>query len=123
MACKPIIRFFTTALLILAFMVVEVSARERMCSGSYQGRASSGTWHRSVERTPGQIQRSTAWQNTSGRGSHVVSKDWNRETGTGGYSSTTTFANGKIASRQGTVTRNGQASTAWMAPEPVRRAE
>jgi hypothetical protein len=108
MVSKHIIRFIAAALCMLVFVVVDASAGGRVRSGSYQGRRSSGTWQQSVERAPGQVQRSTTWQNQRGQGSRVSSKDWNKESGTGSYSSTTTRANGQTASRQGTVTREGR---------------
>ncbi len=37
-------------------------------------------------------------------------KNWNKAAGTGRYSSTTTRADGKTTSRQGTVTKTGEGS-------------
>lgn len=37
-------------------------------------------------------------------------KNWNKEAGTGSYSSTTTRTDGKTTSRQGTVTKTGEGS-------------
>ena len=37
-------------------------------------------------------------------------KNWNKAAGTGSYSSTTTRADGKTTSRQGTVTKTGEGS-------------
>lgn len=110
MTSKQIIRSIAVTFLVLSFVVAEVSAGGRVRSGSYQGPRSSGTWQQRVERTPGQVQRSTTWQNQRGQGSRVSTKYWNKESGTGDYSATTTLGNGRTLSRQGTVTRNGQGS-------------
>ena len=108
MTSRQTIRSIAVTFLMLCFAVADVSAGGRIRSGSYQGPRSSGTWQQKVERTPGQVQRSTTWQNQHGPGSRVNTRYWNRESGTGGYSSTTTLGNGRTFTRQGTVTRNGQ---------------
>jgi len=63
-----------------------------------------------VTPAPGQVERSSTWQNERSQGSRVARKEWDRPAGTGSYSSTTTRAGGKTTSRQGTVTKTGEGS-------------
>jgi hypothetical protein len=102
--------FILAASLALGASCFEAYAGERSRSGSYQGAKTGGTWQQHSDRTPGHVDRSTTWQNERGQGSRVVEKNWNREAGTGSYSGTTTGADGRTTSRQGTVTRTGEGS-------------
>jgi hypothetical protein len=102
--------FITAVFLLILFAQAEVLAGQESRSGSYQGRKTSGTWQQNVNRTQGHVDRNTTWQNERGQGSRAAEKNWNKETGTGSYSSTTTRADGKTTSRQGTVTKTGEGS-------------
>lgn len=99
---------FTTASWLLLFLVgMDAFAGQKSRSGSYQGRQTSGTWQQNGNRSPGHAERATVWQNERGHGSRVSERTWNKESGTGSYSATTTRADGKTSSRQGTVTKTG----------------
>jgi hypothetical protein len=86
-------------------------AGTRSRSGSYQGQHTSGTFQHQVNRGAGQSERLTTWQNQNGEGSRSSTRQWNPQTGSGSYAATTTRANGRTSSRQGTVTRTGRG--AW----------
>ncbi len=99
---------FTTAAFLISFLVsLDALAGQKSRSGGYQGHRTSGTWQQQINRSPGQAERTTHWQNERGQGSRLAEKNWDRQSGTGSYSATTTRADGKTGSRQGTVTRTG----------------
>lgn len=104
---RPIIAFTTAAFLLLFLFSLDAFAGQKSRSGNYQGRKTSGTWQQNVNRSPGHAERTTTWQNERGQGSRVSERNWNKQSGTGSYSSTTTRADGKRTSRQGTVTKTG----------------
>lgn len=81
-------------------------ARERSRSGSYQGKRSKGTFQQNTSRSKGKAAKGTTWQSEKGQGTRQSQKAWDKETGTGTYSSSTTGPDGKSASRSGTVVRN-----------------
>lgn len=98
------------AVVVFAGSGTDASARERSSSGSYKGRATSGTFERNVARNKGNVYTTTTWQNQRGQGTHQAERKWNKEAGQGTYSSSTKWANGKTTSRAGTVKKNSDGS-------------
>lgn len=90
-------------------------ARDRFREGFWAtsgGR--SGTFQRNVYRQPGLGAHSTTWQNSGGgQGYHTGVNTWSRQTGTCTHNSSTTYANGKTSSSQGTLTKTGPGSYSY----------
>jgi hypothetical protein len=93
--------------LVLLMCGLDAFAGQRTRSGSYQGRKASGSFQQQVNRSPGHVERTTTWQNQRGQGSRTQQRSWDRNSGTGNYSSSTTRTDGRTYSREGTVTRTG----------------
>jgi hypothetical protein len=75
-------------------------------SGTYQNsRGGSGTFDRTVSHQPGSTTGMTTWQNFRGAGTHTFNNNWNSITGTGTHEASTTYADGKTSSSDGTLTR------------------
>ena len=112
MTAKKWIAIPAIGVMVVFFSQFQAQAGGRSRSGSYQGRYSSGTFQQQVNRSAGQAEHRITWQNQNGQGNRISSRQWNPESGSGSYSSTTTRANGKTSSRQGTVTHTGEGSYA-----------
>ncbi len=105
MRAKAILAGTVGSLVLLASFSHPADAGVRERSGTYEGKWSNGAYQKKVSRKPGALNKTTTWQNQRGEGSHVAGRNWDKEAGTGSYSSSTTLANGKTFSREGTVTR------------------
>jgi hypothetical protein len=79
--------FAPLGLVILGLVCSDASAWEKRRSGKYKGRRSSGTFQQKVYRERGTVTRDTKWQNERGEGSRRSERVWDREEGTGAYSS------------------------------------
>jgi len=81
-------------------------------SGSYENRFGNGTFSQNVNRSPGSANGSTTWTNANGsQGSHTFNNTWDSSTGTGTHQSSTTLANGKTTSSQGTAAKTDNGYT------------
>ncbi len=78
-------------------------------SGSYTtGGGRSGTFTNSVNRQPGSATRTTTWNpSTGGQGVQTANRTYDKSTGTGTRSSSTTHPDGKTTSSQGTLSKSG----------------
>src|SRR3989338_9236320 len=85
-------------------------ARGRSKSGTSKGRHTGGTYHKTVTKSPGSVTKDTTWQNDHGEGSREVQRTWDKDSGIGTYTSTTTTADGKIITEKGTFTKNADGS-------------
>jgi hypothetical protein len=81
-------------------------------TGSYTtARGKSGTFTNSVNRQPGSSARTTTWNpSTGGQGVQTANRTYDKSTGTGTRSSSTTLPNGKSTSSQGTLTKSGNST-------------
>ncbi len=99
--------------LLLVTLVITIAfsstayAKERSKSGSFSaGRGNSGTFQQNVARQKGSMEKNTTWQNQRGeQGARNVERKWDKETGTGTYTTSTTGAQGRTFAREGTITR------------------
>lgn len=87
-------------------------------SGTYQTlNHGNGTFNSTVNRQPGSATGSTTWANTNGgQGNHAFANTWNNTgngTGTGTHQASTTYANGKTSSSQGTLTRTAPGDSTY----------
>ena len=101
--------------LLIIFIVVLGSvsfslARDRRRSGSYSGEKTSGTFQQNNSRKRREINRDLSLQNEKGQGSREYHRDFDKKPGTGSYSSSSTYANGKTSSNTGTIKRNEDGS-------------
>ena len=78
-------------------------------SGSYQNsKGGSGTFNQTTVRSPGQVTREGTWTNqNNGVGQHEGLRTWDKTTGTGTVSASTTRPDGKTTSRTGTIAKTG----------------
>jgi hypothetical protein len=98
------------ALFLTAVLCTDGHTRERHQSGAYKGRNTSGTFQRDVSKSNGNATRDTKWQNERGEGQRHSERHWNKESGTGTYSSSTKRADGKTSSSEGTIKKNADGS-------------
>lgn len=99
-----------TGLFLVGLASTDAAARERKRSGEYTGKRTSGTFERKVDRKPGQVTKDTTWQNERGQGSRHSERQWDRESRTGSYSSSTTRPGGAMTSRSGVIRQNEDGS-------------
>lgn len=99
------------AAVILSYVSISSAAeprpKTRTRTGTYQSsKGTSGTFSSSTTRTPGKEETNRTWTNQNGgTGTQQSEKTWDKSTGTGSYSGTTTRPDGKTTSREGTTTK------------------
>lgn len=106
-ATVVLVSVFALSMMVLADVA---QARERKSSGSYQGRSTSGTFQRDVNKSRGSMSKKTTWQNQRGEGSSQRERGWDKGTATGSYSSRLETAGDKTVTRAGTVAKNEDGS-------------
>lgn len=79
-------------------------AGQKSRSGSYRGRKSSGTFQQDINRSKGKVEKNTTWKNEKGQGSRTVDENWDKQTGTGSRSATTTNPEGQTKNFTESVT-------------------
>jgi hypothetical protein len=90
-----------------AFAAAKTHIRTR--TGTYQNsNGKSGTFTDTTTHSPGETQRQDSWTNQDGKtGTHESTRTWDKTTGTGTVSSSTTLPDGKTSSRTGTIAKTG----------------
>jgi hypothetical protein len=88
--------------------------RTKERSGTYQGsNGSSGTFDATTVRAKGDVQRNSTLTNQDGKtATRSAERTWDKTTGTGTVSTSTTRLDGKTESREGTLTKNVDGSIA-----------
>ena len=90
---------------VVLFAAMDSHAAER--TGSYKGRRTEGKFWSKIKHEAGETTRQTGWQNERGEGQNVAQGTWDKENHQGTYTSTTTGANGRTVSSEGSLKRNG----------------
>ena len=104
---------FPTLALVISFAATQPAKAWGRGSGQFQrtgtyqtSRGGAGAFSQNYSRQPGSFSGMSNWQtNRGGMGSHNFNYSWNSSAGTGSRTASTTFANGKSSSSQGTFTR------------------
>src|SRR5581483_9572279 len=81
-------------------------------AGTWQSsRGGSGTFSETTTRGHGLLQRQGTWTNQNGGvGTHSYTRNYDKSTGTGTFTGSTTRPDGKTTSRDGTMTKNADGS-------------
>lgn len=117
---RNITKFLVVAALVFGFVYADCAhaegnrkpLRAGSAAGTYTNRAGqTGTWQKNVERGNGTVNKNLKWNNPQGgQGASQVQRSWDRSTGTGSSTRTTTNAQGQTATTNKTYTKNEDGS-------------